>query len=54
MGKRSDTEDYQERVKLDVWYAVNRNFWIDLKMIFLQLDAWSRVEAHIEGESSRR
>ncbi|QCQ20846.1 sugar transferase [Desulfoglaeba alkanexedens] len=35
IGKRSDTEDYQERVELDTWYAVNRNFWLDLKIICL-------------------
>jgi len=35
IGKRSDTEDYRERVELDTWYAVNRNFWLDLKIICL-------------------
>ena len=28
-----DTEDYQERVDLDTWYALNRNFWLDIKII---------------------
>jgi exopolysaccharide biosynthesis polyprenyl glycosylphosphotransferase len=31
--KRSDTEDYQERVELDTWYALNRDLWLDLKII---------------------
>ena len=35
VGKRSDTEDYQERVDLDTWYAVNRNFWLDMKIVCL-------------------
>ena len=35
VGKRSDTEDYQERVGLDTWYAVNRNFWLDMKIVCL-------------------
>jgi len=35
VGKRSDTEDYQERVELDTWYAVNRNFWLDMKIVCL-------------------
>ncbi len=30
---RSDIEDYQERVKMDVWYVKNMNFWLDLKII---------------------
>jgi exopolysaccharide biosynthesis polyprenyl glycosylphosphotransferase len=33
VGKRSDAEDYQERVELDTWYVVNRNFWLDMKII---------------------
>jgi len=34
VSQRSDTKDYQERVELDVWYALNRNFWLDIKIIF--------------------
>lgn len=34
VNKRSDTENYQERVDLDTWYAVNRHFWLDMKIIF--------------------
>jgi len=33
VSKRSDTEDYQERVRMDNWYALNRNFWLDIKII---------------------
>ena len=33
VGKRSNTEDYQERVNLDSWYAVNRHFWLDMKIV---------------------
>jgi exopolysaccharide biosynthesis polyprenyl glycosylphosphotransferase len=33
-GNRSDTEKYEERVKLDVWYFLNHSVWIDLKIIF--------------------
>lgn len=33
VSKRNDTEDYQERVELDTWYALNRSFWLDLKII---------------------
>jgi exopolysaccharide biosynthesis polyprenyl glycosylphosphotransferase len=34
VSKRSDTEDYAERVALDVWYVLNRNLWLDIKIIF--------------------
>lgn len=34
VSKRSDTEDYDERVALDVWYVLNRNLWLDIKIIF--------------------
>jgi putative colanic acid biosysnthesis UDP-glucose lipid carrier transferase len=37
VGQRSNTEDYQDRVKKDVWYALNHNFWLDLKIICLTL-----------------
>ncbi|WP_084288413.1 sugar transferase [Desulfovermiculus halophilus] len=37
--KRSDTEDYQERVELDTWYALNRNLWLDLKIIGMTIVA---------------
>lgn len=33
-GNRSDTKDYEERVRLDVWYFLNHSVWIDLKIIF--------------------
>ncbi|MBN1548327.1 MAG: sugar transferase [Syntrophaceae bacterium] len=33
VSTRNDTEDYQERVRMDVWYALNRNFWLDMKII---------------------
>jgi len=33
VSKRNDTEDYQERVQIDTWYALNRNFWMDMKII---------------------
>ena len=31
--KRSDTEDYSERVRLDTWYVLNHSIWLDLKII---------------------
>lgn len=33
VGKRSDTEDYQERVDLDCWYVMNASVWLDLTII---------------------
>jgi hypothetical protein len=33
-GKRSDTEDYSERVELDRWYVLNSNIWLDITIIF--------------------
>lgn len=33
-GKRSDTEDYAERVKLDCWYVLNSSLWVDIRIIF--------------------
>jgi exopolysaccharide biosynthesis polyprenyl glycosylphosphotransferase len=33
-GKRSDTENYSERVELDHWYVLNSNIWLDIKIIF--------------------
>ncbi len=33
IGKRSDTENYDERVQLDSWYVLNRSFWLDFKII---------------------
>ena len=34
IGKRSDTEDYKERVELDRWYILNASIGLDLKIIF--------------------
>jgi len=34
VGKRSDTDDYNERVQLDTWYIQNYSMWLDLKIIF--------------------
>jgi lipopolysaccharide/colanic/teichoic acid biosynthesis glycosyltransferase len=31
--KRSNVEDYQERVELDDWYVLNYSLWTDLKII---------------------
>jgi len=31
--KRNDTEDYGERIKLDVWYIQNCSPWLDMKII---------------------
>ncbi len=33
VGKRSDTEDYKERVELDDWYILNYSLWNDIKII---------------------
>ena len=42
VSERSNTEDYQERVKIDVWYSLNGGFWLDLKIICLTLLAMVR------------
>ncbi len=33
VGRRNDIEDYDERVKQDVWYIQNCCLWLDLKII---------------------
>lgn len=33
VGKRSDVEDYNERVQLDDWYILNYSLWTDIKII---------------------
>lgn len=33
VGKRSDTEDYSERVEMDDWYILNHTLWNDIKII---------------------
>jgi exopolysaccharide biosynthesis polyprenyl glycosylphosphotransferase len=33
VGKRSDTKEYDERIRLDIWYLKNLSFWLDLKII---------------------
>jgi exopolysaccharide biosynthesis polyprenyl glycosylphosphotransferase len=33
VGKRSDIEDYKERVELDDWYILNYSLWNDIKII---------------------
>jgi len=30
---RSDVNNYEERVKMDVWYVKNLSFWLDIKII---------------------
>ena len=40
-GKRSDTEDYSERVELDCWYVLNNSPWVDIKIIFKTV--WSML-----------
>ena len=37
VSSRNDTEDYQERVRMDTWYVLNRNFWLDIKIILKTL-----------------
>ncbi len=34
VSKRSNIEDYQERVDLDDWYILNYSLWTDIKIIF--------------------
>ena len=31
--KRNDIEDYEERVEMDTYYILNRNLWLDIKII---------------------
>ncbi|MDR3089494.1 MAG: sugar transferase [Desulfobulbaceae bacterium] len=33
VGKRSDIDDYHERVRLDDWYILNSSMWTDMKII---------------------
>ncbi len=33
VGKRSNVDDYQERVDLDDWYILNYSLWTDIKII---------------------
>ncbi|MDA3898380.1 MAG: sugar transferase [Desulfobacteraceae bacterium] len=33
-GKRSEIEDYSERVELDRWYVKHYSLWLDVKIIF--------------------
>ena len=33
VGERSDTGDYDERVRLDDWYILNSSLWTDIKII---------------------
>lgn len=33
VGKRSDTEDYNDRVSMDDWYILNYSLWNDIKII---------------------
>ena len=33
VGKRSNVDDYQERVDLDDWYVLNYSLWTDIKII---------------------
>jgi exopolysaccharide biosynthesis polyprenyl glycosylphosphotransferase len=33
VSKRSDVDDYQERVNLDDWYILNYSLWTDIKII---------------------
>jgi lipopolysaccharide/colanic/teichoic acid biosynthesis glycosyltransferase len=42
VSRRRNSKDYQERIKMDVWYAINRNFWLDLKIIFLTVPCMIR------------
>jgi lipopolysaccharide/colanic/teichoic acid biosynthesis glycosyltransferase len=32
-GRRSDVEDYTERVEMDDWYILNYSLWNDIKII---------------------
>lgn len=33
VGRRSDVDDYEERVRLDDWYILNYSLWTDIKII---------------------
>ncbi|HKJ64312.1 MAG TPA: sugar transferase, partial [Desulfopila sp.] len=33
VGKRSDTENYTDRVQMDDWYILNYSLWTDIKII---------------------
>jgi exopolysaccharide biosynthesis polyprenyl glycosylphosphotransferase len=41
IGKRSDIEDYDERVALDRWYVLNCSFRLDMQIIFKTI--WSMI-----------
>lgn len=44
VGKRSDIEEYEERVRLDDWYILNYSLWNDLKIILKTV--YSMVRGH--------
>jgi len=33
VGRRSNVDDYQERVEIDDWYILNFSLWTDIKII---------------------
>lgn len=39
VGRRSDTENYIDRVKMDDWYILNYSLWTDIKIIFKTIRA---------------
>ena len=42
VSRRRNDKDYAERIKMDIWYAINRNFWLDLKIILLTVMCMAR------------
>jgi undecaprenyl-phosphate galactose phosphotransferase len=36
---RSDVNNYEERVKMDIWYIKNLSFWLDIKIILKTIKA---------------
>ncbi len=46
VGRRSNTEDYIDRVKMDDWYILNYSLWTDIKII------WRTVLAVFKGNGA--
>ncbi|MEE4243249.1 MAG: sugar transferase [Desulfopila sp.] len=46
VGRRSNTEDYIDRVKMDDWYVLNYSLWTDIKII------WKTVLAVFKGNGA--
>lgn len=42
VGRRSNVEEYEERVRMDDWYILNYSLWTDIKIVFKTVYAMIR------------